>query len=98
MRVLLLLHRCLGIIGGALMVSWCASGFVMMYASYPQLTELRRIASLEPISWNACVGSPNALPEDPTTPFHVEMLAGRPVLREERSTGPALKDLCSGAP
>ncbi len=98
MRALLLIHRYLGIIGGALMVSWCASGFVMMYVSYPRLTEPERLASLEPIAWSACLGSPNALAEDAASELHVEMLAGRPILREQRAAGPALLDLCTGQP
>jgi PepSY-associated TM region len=94
MRALLLIHRYLGIIGGALMVSWCASGFVMMYVSYPKLTEAERLKTLEPIAWSACLESPNALPEDASTIFQIEMLAGRPVMREAS----ALRDLCTGAP
>ncbi|MET0795634.1 MAG: peptidase, partial [Polyangiaceae bacterium] len=96
MRALLLIHRYLGIIGGALMVSWCASGFVMMYVSYPRLTEAQRIASLEPIAWSTCLGSPNALPEDTANTLYIETLGGRPVLREDRATEPVLRDLCTG--
>ena len=38
-RLILLLHRYLGIAVGALMVMWCLSGIVMMYVSYPALRE-----------------------------------------------------------
>ncbi len=98
MRALLLIHRYLGIIGGALMVCWCLSGFVMMYVSYPELTEPERVASLAPIDWSACKGAPNALPADATAGFRIEMLAGRPVLVDDHLPHPVLSDLCSGAP
>jgi len=51
-RLILLLHRYLGIAVGVLMVMWCLSGVVMMYHGYPVLREGDRLAHLEPIAWN----------------------------------------------
>jgi hypothetical protein len=79
-RFLLLLHRYLGIAVGALMVMWCLSGVVMMYASYPSLTERDRLRHLQPITWDGCCKVPEALLAD-AGEFQVEMLAGQPVLR-----------------
>ena len=45
-RLILLLHRYLGIAVGALMVMWCLSGVVMMYVSYPALGENIRLKAL----------------------------------------------------
>jgi uncharacterized iron-regulated membrane protein len=79
-RFLLLLHRYLGIAVGALMVMWCLSGVVMMYASYPSLDEGDRVRHLQPIDWSGCCKFSEALLRD-AGEFQVEMLAGRPVLR-----------------
>ena len=81
-RLILLLHRYLGIGVGALMVMWCLSGVVMMYVSYPALAEGARIEHLEPIAWNGCCKIPEALPAtvEPAGGATLEMLGGRPVL------------------
>src|SRR5258708_4565686 len=68
-RLILLLHRYLGIAVGVLMVMWCLSGVVMMYHRYPVLREGDRLAHLEPIAWNGCCKIPDTLPAavQPTT-------------------------------
>lgn len=80
-RLILLLHRYLGIAVGALMVMWCLSGVVMMYHSYPVLGEDVRLAHLEPIAWNGCCKIPDTPPGgDRPERIGIEMLGGRPVL------------------
>ena len=81
-RLILLLHRYLGIGVGALMVMWCLSGVVMMYVSYPALAEAARIEHLEPIAWNGCCKIPAGLLStiEPAAGSTLEMLGGRPVL------------------
>ncbi|HEV7357665.1 MAG TPA: PepSY domain-containing protein [Steroidobacteraceae bacterium] len=81
-RLILLLHRYLGIGVGVLMVMWCLSGVVMMYVSYPALAESARLKALEPIAWNGCCTIPEALRTTPEAAggSTIEMLAGRPVL------------------
>jgi hypothetical protein len=95
MRTLLLAHRYLGIALGLLMLTWCLSGIVMMYVPYPRLSEERRLNGLSPISWAGCYVPGRALPNaGGFDNFHIEMLAGRPVLRSE---GAGSLDLITGA-
>lgn len=80
-RLILLLHRYLGIAVGALMVMWCLSGVVMMYVSYPALSESARLEQLQPIAWHDCcklAGAPRA--DFNAERIQIEMLGGRPVL------------------
>jgi hypothetical protein len=81
-RLLLLLHRYLGIAVGALMVMWCLSGIVMMYVSYPALAESTRLQHLDTIDWNGCcdVSGLSPLLAGPAARLRIEMLAGRPVM------------------
>jgi len=95
-RLILLLHRYLGIAVGALMVMWCLSGVVMMYHSYPVLSEDARLAHLEPIAWNGCCKLPDTLPAGVQPGgIGIEMLGGRPVLFLDENSRPI--DLLSGA-
>jgi uncharacterized iron-regulated membrane protein len=95
-RVLLLLHRYLGIAVGALMVMWCLSGVVMMYVSYPSLGEGDRLRHLEPIKWAGCCKISQAQLKD-VGEFQVEMLAGRPVLHAVNGAMRGPTDLDTGA-
>jgi hypothetical protein len=80
-RWILLLHRYLGIAVGVLMVMWCLSGVVMMYVSYPALSEAVRVKHLQPIAWNACCKMADAQQADlPPGRIWIEMLGSRPVL------------------
>jgi hypothetical protein len=81
-RLILLLHRYLGIGVGVLMVMWCLSGVVMMYVSYPALAESARLEALEPIAWSGCCKIPEAQRTSLKTAggSTIEMLAGGPVL------------------
>src|SRR5450631_2555981 len=95
-RWILLLHRYLGIAVGALMVMWCLSGVVMMYVSYPQLSENVRLKHLEPIAWHDCCKIPDTLRADAHfSSIWIEMLAGRPVLFLREDSRPI--DLLTGA-
>jgi PepSY-associated TM region len=82
-RILILLHRYLGVAIGALMLMWFASGIVMLYVPYPTLPEQDRLALLEPIAWLACCAIPaSALPADqPVERAEVESVAGTLALR-----------------
>jgi hypothetical protein len=99
MRILVFLHRYLGVVVGVLMTSWCLSGFVMMYSPYPQLTNEQRIAALAPLQFAQCC----ALERIPAAAlqasggFRVQMLGARPVLRLA-GRGAGSFDLRSGAP
>jgi hypothetical protein len=61
-------HRWLGIGGCLLFVMWFASGVVMMYVGYPNLTDEERLAGLAPLRFEQARVSPaaalQALPEN----------------------------------
>jgi hypothetical protein len=99
-RLMFLLHRYLGIAVGVLMVIWCLSGVVMMYASYPDLAESSRLSHLAPITWNGCCKISEQMLADgePVSEFQIEMLAGRPVLQLRGGAGTRLIDLTTGSP
>jgi hypothetical protein len=97
-RLLFLVHRYLGIAVGLLMVMWCLSGVVMMYASYPDLAEDTRLGHLAPIDWRGCCTiSDEALPHDAVVKeAQIETLAARPVLRLLTAADLRLLDLRTG--
>lgn len=95
MRVLVLVHRYLGIAIGPLVLMWCLSGVVMMYVPYPRLTEAARRGGLPPIDWAQCCGDADrAFADEQTAASEVEMLAGRGVLRTKQG---GLIDLSNGS-
>ncbi|HEX6997725.1 MAG TPA: PepSY domain-containing protein [Gammaproteobacteria bacterium] len=52
-RFVFLLHRWVGIGMCVLIALWFASGIVMMYVEYPELTEQERLAALPPLALDA---------------------------------------------
>src|SRR6185437_3525149 len=78
MRALFVIHRWGGIVLGPLMLLWCLSGAVMLWVPYPSLNEAQRQAGLAPLDLAACCRMAAAVSEG----AGVEMLAGRPVLRQ----------------
>ena len=99
MRLLLLVHRYLGIAVGLLMVMWCLSGVVMMYHSYPALGESARLKHLAPLEWRECCKISETLLTKATPAGHaaIEMLAGRPVLYLDPKVAPRPVDLLTGS-
>ena len=49
-RALVITHRYLGVVIGLLMLTWFASGIVMMYVGFPRVTESERVQTLSPIA------------------------------------------------
>jgi len=101
LRGAILVHRWLGIGLGLMMVVWCLSGVVMMYVPYPSLSVGVRLAALEPLALGGFreISAEALADNDRIEKFSVEMLAGRPVLRVTRGTGPStLVDLVDGRP
>jgi uncharacterized iron-regulated membrane protein len=95
-RLILLLHRYLGIAVGALMVMWCLSGVVMMYVGYPALSESVRLEHLQPIVWRECCKIAEELRAGlPPGRMRIEMLGGRPVLFPGEDSRPI--DLTTGS-
>ena len=82
-RLIFATHRWTGVILGLLMLLWCLSGFVMIWAPYPSVTlggRDYRTEGLAPIRLPDQI----ALPDMPDGAFltsaRIEMLADRPVL------------------
>lgn len=97
MRLILWLHRYLGVAVGLLMALWCLSGFVMMYQPWPEAERGELLPGLTPLalSGECCALEAVPLPDDAALAgFSVEMMAGAPVLRTPRGAF----DLRSGAP
>ena len=90
-RATVIAHRYLGVAVGLLMLVWFASGIVMMYVAYPELTDKDRLASLAPIPWEACclLYSQNFADDDPIRAVQLQSLAGEPVLRIQPEGRPA---------
>lgn len=89
LKFLFLIHRYLGIGLGLLMVLWCLSGFVMMYKSYPELSDQERLALLPPLQLADCCQVPAAtsLGEWRFEAFQLQMLGPFPVLHLDTEDG-----------
>lgn len=91
LKPILILHRWLGVVIGAVMTLWCLSGFVMIYVDYPRFppdAQIGGLAPLVPVPAGGLAGV--ALAEDaPLASARVEMMAGRPVLRVTPALDPA---------
>jgi len=97
-RLLLLIHRYLGIAGCVFMLAWCLSGFVMMQVSYPSLAESARVAALRPLSAAGCCAQPADEAADmAVASAQFEMRAGRLVADVGGADGSRrVVDLASG--
>ena len=88
-RVLLLVHRYVGIAIGLLVLLWCLSAFVMMYVQFPQLSEREQLAALPVLDTEHCckfdVAALSSSPE--IMGFVIESLASQPVLRVRTRDG-----------
>lgn len=82
-RVLVLVHRYVGITIGLFIVLWCLSGFVMMYVQYPEMDQQEYLAGLPDIEpAPCCVANDDILGQlDDVDEITVEILAGQAVLR-----------------
>lgn len=82
-RLLFLAHRYLGIGIGLVMLLWTLSGIVMMYKSYPELSEQDRVSLLAPLDLAACCQFPASqmLRGESYSAARLEMLEDTPVLR-----------------
>lgn len=82
-RLLILVHRYLGIVFGLIVALWCLSGFVMMYVQYPDLSDREYLAGLPTLETsNCCVANPEVLEQlADVDDVSIEMLAGQPAMR-----------------
>lgn len=99
-RVLLLVHRYLGIAICLLLAAWCVSGAIMLYVPYPGLDEGARVRALPQLRWQGCCAHAAARAElgsAAISHFRVEMQAGSPMLLAFAEFGaPQVIDLGSG--
>lgn len=82
MRLLILLHRYIGLFIGLIMLLWCLSGFVMMYVQYPDYTRAEQLADLESLDLSDCC----VVPKEWSNNFElagaeIESFLGKPILR-----------------
>jgi hypothetical protein len=98
MRLILIVHRYLGVGVGLVMVLWCLSGFVMMYQGYPKLDGADRLRGLAPLRFApAGIRAPDLADDAEAAGFRVEMMGDRPVLRLVQGAGRRrLFDLTTG--
>ncbi|MFT5322148.1 MAG: hypothetical protein ACI934_002311 [Pseudohongiellaceae bacterium] len=89
LKILFLTHRYLGILLGLVMVLWCLSGFIMMYKSYPELSEQQKQALLPPLKLESCCMLPTAnnLEQWQFDEFQLQMLGSFPVLHLRTNDG-----------
>src|SRR5688572_361607 len=99
-RVLLVVHRYLGVAVGLLMAMWCLSGAVMMYVAYPSLSERELLRGLSPLELKGCctIASTALADDSRVSQFRVQMMAGEPVLHLQSDGGPQSIYLRSGRP
>ncbi len=98
-KLLILIHRYVGIVLSLLMVAWCLSGFVMMYVGYPELDEAERVAGLAALDLDGCCKTERVLESVGAAPirtFAVEMRAGQPVLKVRTGDGSVTIALTTG--
>ena len=67
-RALFFIHRWLGIVMCAFFFLWFASGMVMMYVEYPELTRDERLKSLPPLDLGSIKHSPYSVVESLNIP------------------------------
>jgi hypothetical protein len=83
-KLLIYSHRWLGIVAGAVLVAWTASGVVLMYYGIPHLTAGERLMRLPPLDLSSVHVSPGeAAKQLPARPFRlrISMQGDRPVYR-----------------
>lgn len=79
-------HRYVGIAMGLLMLLWFASGMVMLFVHWPEVSGEERAAGLAPIPWERCCAFGDVQDVRQVSSAVVENLAGRPVLRLDGET------------
>lgn len=74
-------HRYVGVVMGLLMLLWFASGVVMLFVHWPEVSDEERAQGLAPIAWAQCCRFGETQDVQQVDHATVEDLAGRPVLR-----------------
>ncbi|MGH9890849.1 MAG: PepSY domain-containing protein, partial [bacterium] len=92
-RGLFLIHRSLGIVLCLMLALWFASGVVMMYVGYPELTPRERYARLAPLELDNGIISPaqaaaSSSLTNPPLRVRLTMVLGRPAYHILSAAGP----------
>ena len=80
-RWLVVTHRYVGVVIGLMMLLWFASGVVMLFVHWPEVTDKERAVGLPPIAWSRCCAFGDTQDAIQVQGASVEDLSGRPVLR-----------------
>jgi hypothetical protein len=100
---LVVVHRWLGIVGCLLFVLWFASGLVMLYVGFPDLSAAERLRYESSIDWRQIALTPDqalqklAIEEFPRE-LTLEMSGGRPVYRIASGAGRTSLSAIDGRP
>jgi PepSY-associated TM region len=101
LKLLIITHRYLGMLLALPMLTWCLSGFVMMWVAYPNLDADQRVQAQPALEFTSCCHVEALRTSSPDTvlqEFEIEMLADAPIIRLEMAgKPPALFDLARGA-
>ena len=94
-RLLYLIHRWFGILMCLMIFLWFASGIVMMYVEYPQLTERERVQALSPLVLDTIEVDVSSLteritPDQVITSFSVSSHLERPAFHAQFNNGTSL--------
>jgi len=91
-RVLIYTHRWMGIVLGALFITWFSSGVVLMYAQMPRLSRADRLARLPLLDFRTASATPldaAAAVGYGVRTVRLGMFAGRPIYRLTGAEGAA---------
>ena len=99
-RATVAVHRYFGMAVGVLMLMWFATGIVMIYVPYPQLSPAGHLASLAPVpSGTCCTPRISRLADDElVVSVQVETLLGKPVARIRPDGRPPFHAALDGGP
>ena len=88
-RVLISVHRWLGIVLALLMTLWAASGIVMLYVAFPELSEAEHYDGLPALNLRDCCAAAAGAALAGAGRVEVAMMADRPVARVAAPDGGA---------
>ena len=100
-RATVTVHRYLGVLVGALMLMWFASGIVMIYVPYPQLSPGEHFRILSPIPRSACcaAGGVRLADDERVLSVQIEALLNKSIVRIRPDGRPPISGaLPDGAP
>ena len=95
-RLFLCIHRVLGLVLSILFLVWFLSGMVMMYRTYPSVSEQQRMAHAERLKECEAISSlqmPQGL-----SALSLQQVAGRPIFLMSTAEGESQVDALTGKP